>query len=133
MFGLLASVLCGCAMGIDEYGEFPSKKPKSLSDGGSDALTVDETKPTDEDSGTPKADSGTIDEDTGSIEDTGEDPDLGITPPVDTGTTSSGPPCIYCVGTCATFTADSACYVTCASKGYKCKFDKTSATPCVCF
>jgi hypothetical protein len=53
------------------------------------------------------------------------------TSPPDTAPT--GTPCLYCVGTCATITADSACYVTCATHGYRCKFDATKPITCVCF
>ncbi len=75
------------------------------------------------------------DDDTGSPdEDTGSDPDTGGFPSYDTGKPpTGGTPCLYCVGTCTTITADSACYVTCATKSKKCKWDPSSSTPCVCF
>ena len=71
-------------------------------------------------------------DDTGATDDTGFSDDTG-SGPLDTGIIS-GPKCLYCVGTCKTITADSACYVKCATgtPARKCAFDASATPPCTC-
>ena len=78
----------------------------------------------------PREDTGAS-EDTGALDDTAVD-DTG-SGPLDTGIIS-GPKCLYCVGTCKTITADSACYVKCATgtPARKCAFDASATPPCTC-